>query len=108
MTKILIALIVVYIVDVSGFTTSWRTAVARMLHHREENLRPLKPFDCGQCMTWWVTLIYTFCTEGLSVTGIATCAVLALLSVPMGNLLLLARDICDNIVTTIDRWICRN
>ena len=53
---ILVALVTIYIVDISGFTESWRTALARSLKISESAMRPLKPFDCGKCMTWWVCL----------------------------------------------------
>ena len=48
---LLLAASVTYIVDVSGFTESWRALLARVLHIRPENLRALPPFDCGKCAT---------------------------------------------------------
>ena len=53
---VLIAAITIYIVDLSGFTESWRSALTRLIKAKE--LKPIKPFDCGQCMTWWVCIIY--------------------------------------------------
>ena len=47
---LLLAAITTYIVDLSGFTQSWRSALARRLRAKE--LKPMKPLDCGQCMTW--------------------------------------------------------
>ena len=55
---LLLAASVTYIVDVSGFTESWRALLARMLHIRPENLRPLPPFDCGKCATFWAVLLW--------------------------------------------------
>ena len=40
---LMVAVITIYIVDLSGFTHSWRGLLARSLHVKE--LRPLKPFD---------------------------------------------------------------
>ena len=53
---LLLAAITVYVVDVSGFTDSWRTLVARWL--KVQKLRDLPPFDCGKCMTWWTCAVY--------------------------------------------------
>lgn len=85
----IVAAIVVYIVDVSGFTQSWRDALARKLKVRE--LRPLKPFDCGQCMTWWACLIYSICVD-FSLLAVAESAALSLLSVTIAAALLFIRE----------------
>jgi hypothetical protein len=61
---LLVALVTIYVVDISGFTESWRSLVATKLH--VSRLKPLPPFDCGKCMTWWVCLIYALCTGHLS------------------------------------------
>lgn len=81
----LLALVVIYIVDLSGFTQSWRSGLARLL--KVQALRPLKPLDCGQCMTWWTTLVYALATGNASVPVVAYCALLAFLSYPLGQLL---------------------
>lgn len=87
---ILVALVTIYIVDISGFTESWRTALARWL--KIPVLRPLKPFDCGTCMTWWVCLIYPICTGDLSLGTIAFAALLSHLSNPIGEGLIFIRE----------------
>ena len=53
-----VTLIVVYIVGVSGFTTAWRNALARLLHVKEHQMKPLPPFDCGKCATFWAVLLW--------------------------------------------------
>ena len=87
---LLVALVTIYIVDVSGFTESWRDALARMLH--VTRLRSLKPFDCGKCMTWWVCLIYALCTGHLTLVTIAFSALLSHLSVPIGQVMIFIRE----------------
>lgn len=89
---LLVALITIYIVDISGFTESWRTAVARSLKISESAMRPLKPFDCGKCMTWWVCLIYPICTGDISLSTIAFAALLSHLSNPIGELMIFIRE----------------
>ena len=87
---LLIAAITIYIVDLSGFTQSWRSALARWINARE--LRPMKPFDCGQCMTWWVCIIYALCTRTFSLPVLAYIALLSFLSIPIGQVLIFIKE----------------
>lgn len=89
---LLVAVIAIYIVDVSGFTESWRTALARSLKISESSMRPLKPFDCGKCMTWWVCIIYAICVGQFSLGTIAFAALLSHLSNPIGEGLIFIRE----------------
>lgn len=86
----LVALVTIYIVDISGFTDSWRSALARML--RISSMRPLPPFDCGKCMTWWVCLIYALCVGQFSLWTIAFAALLSHLSIPIGSIMIFIRE----------------
>ena len=89
---LLVAAVTIYIVDLSGFTQSWRSALARRMHINETNLRPLKPFDCGQCMTWWTCLAYSLIVRHFSLPVIAYSALLAFLSVPIGQVMIFIRE----------------
>lgn len=93
----ILAAVVVYVVEVSGFTQSWRRLLARWLStpkHRltEESLRPLPPFDCGVCATWWACLIWSACKGDLSLLTVAESAGLSLLSIPISQLLVFIRE----------------
>ena len=87
---LLVALVTIYIVDISGFTESWRGWCADMLHISK--MRPLPPFDCGKCMTWWVCLIYALCVGHLTLPVIAFSALLSHLSIPIGEFLIFIRE----------------
>lgn len=88
----ILAVIVVYCVDVSGFTYSWRSALARWLRTTEEALRPLPPFDCGKCAAFWACLIWALIQGQLTLlTALEACA-LSLLSIPIGGLLVFLRE----------------
>lgn len=89
---LLVAAVTIYIVDLSGFTDAWRSALARRMHIAESNLRPLKPFDCSLCMTWWVCLIYSAVLKQFSLPVIAYSALLSFLSVPIGQAILFIRE----------------
>ena len=87
---LLVASVTIYIVDISGFTDSWRSALARALHIKQ--LRPLPPFDCGKCATFWACLIYSAFNWGITLPIIAFAAALSFLSVPIGNAMIFIRE----------------
>ena len=87
---LLIAAITIYIVDLSGFTESWRSALTRLLKARD--LKPIKPFDCGQCMTWWVGIIYSLCVGEFSIPILAYIAALSFLSLPIGQIMIFIKE----------------
>ena len=87
---LLVALITIYIVDISGFTESWRGWCANIL--QISHLKPLPPFDCSLCMTWWVCLIYALCVGQISLGTIAFSALLSHLSNPISCALIFIRE----------------
>lgn len=89
---LMVAVVTIYIVDVSGFTQAWRNLIADSLHMRRDSLRPLPPFDCGACMSWWACLIYTICQGELSLETIAFSALMSLLSIPIGQAMIFIRE----------------
>lgn len=86
----LVALVTIYVVDISGFTESWRSLLARYL--KVAALRPLPPFDCGKCMTWWICLFYALCAGHFTIGAIAFSALLSHLSIPIGQGLIFIRE----------------
>lgn len=89
---LLLALVTIYVVDLSGFTDSWRSGVARLLGIKVESLKQLKPFDCGQCMTWWVCNIYAVFLHNWTLMVVAYIALLSFLSYPIGQLMIFIRE----------------
>ena len=87
-----VAVIVTYIVAVSGFTHAWRSAIARAFRLKEHQLRPLPPFDCATCMTWWTCLAWALYRHDLTLWTVAASAGLSLLSIPIEQFLLLLRE----------------
>ena len=86
---ILVALVTIYIVDLSGFTETWLSILS---HYKNRKITELKPFSCSLCMVWWVCLIYAAIVGNLTIPVVALIALLSLLSVPFGQLLLLIRE----------------
>lgn len=92
---LLLSLVVIWIVDVSGFTQSWMAALSRWLHRQ---IRPVKPFACSLCMTWWTGLTYALVTGNLTIPIVAYCAMLAYLSFPISQLMIFINE-------TLLRWM---
>lgn len=93
---LMVALIVIYIVDVSGFTDSWRNALKEVL--QVGRLKPLPPFDCSRCMVWWSCLIYSAIVGTISIPVIAYCALLSLLSNPLGQIMIFIREALSGLI----------
>jgi hypothetical protein len=87
-----VALITDYIVGASGFTQSWRRLLAHALGLKEHQLRPLPPFDCATCASWWACIVYALATHAFSLWTLLFAAVLSLLAVPTTDMLLLLRE----------------
>ena len=86
---ILVALVTIYIVDLSGFTETLLKVISA---YKGRKITELKPFSCSLCMVWWVCLIYAAIAGILTLPVVALIALLSLLSVPCGQLLILIRE----------------
>ena len=101
---LMVAAITIYIVDLSGFTESWRGMIARWLNISESALRPLPPFDCGKCATWWVCIIYSLCTGPFSLVILAYIALLSFLSIPLGQFFIFVREGITSLLNKMMTW----
>lgn len=86
---ILVALVTIYIVDLSGFTETWLNILS---NYRGRKITGLKPFSCSLCMVWWVCLIFLLVTGNLTLPMVAFSALLSFLSVPLGQMMHLIRE----------------
>ena len=84
--QLILAAALTYCVDVSGFTESWRGLLARWL--RVEELRPLPPFDCGKCATFWGCILWAVIQGQFSLLTFASAAALSLLSKSLRELMI--------------------
>lgn len=79
--QLILAAALTYCVDVSGFTDSWRNLLARWLRLPDgDALRPLPPFDCAKCATFWGCIIWALIQGEFSLLTFASSAALSLLS----------------------------
>ena len=95
---LMVALVTIYIVDLSGFTDTWLKVLS---HYMGRKIQELKPFSCSLCMVWWVCLIYAAIVGNLTIPVVALIAFLSLLSVPFGQLLMLIREVFLKVINKI-------
>jgi hypothetical protein len=98
----LLALIVVYVVDVSGIVESLKEAIGKVLRIKVGRLRPL---DCSLCMVWWVCLIYAICVGSLSIPMLAYISLLSFLAIRLADLMRLVSDIIGAIIEKINKHL---
>lgn len=96
---LLIASVCVFIVDISGWTESWKTALAKWAGVRVPGR--VRPFDCSLCCTWWACLLWCICTGRVTLLWLAGCA-LAAASTP---LLLAAWNCARTAVAGVLDWL---
>ena len=94
----MVSVITIYIVDLSGFTDTWLNILS---NYRGRKITGLKPFSCSLCMVWWVCLIFSLVTGECSIPVVAFIALLSFLSVPLGQLLMLIREVFLKVINKI-------
>ena len=85
-----LTIVVVFIVDLSGFTDSWLSAFSKWLGH---TVREFKPFTCSLCMTWWTGIVYLLVTGQFSIPLLAYVALLAFLSFPIRDFFIFIKEL---------------
>ncbi len=95
---ILVALVTIYVVDLSGFTDTWLKFLSA---YKGRKITELKPFSCSLCMVWWVCLTYLVITSQLTLSLVAFTALLSFLSIPMGQILILLREVMLHIINKL-------
>lgn len=95
---ILVAMITIYVVDLSGFTDTWLKFLSA---YKGRKITELKPFSCSLCMVWWVCLAYLVTTSQLTLSLVAFTALLSFISIPMGQILVLLREVMLHIINKL-------
>lgn len=90
-----ITVIVVIIVDISGFIDSIKNLVGKVLHINNVSL---KPFDCSLCANWWVSLAYLLITNELSITAVMVTLLLSTMTPIIKDAIYLIRDLLGKII----------
>lgn len=91
---LLLTVVVVFIVDLSGFTESWTAGLARALSGgRSSRLRwSGRPFSCSLCMTWWICLAWALIRGRLTIPVLAASAGFSAFSITVKEILIFIRE----------------
>lgn len=95
---ILVAMITIYVVDLSGFTDTWLKFLSA---YKGRKITELKPFSCSLCMVWWVCLAFLLMSAKLTLPLVAFSALLSFLSVPLGQILVMLREVILHIINKL-------
>lgn len=104
---LLLACVVTWVVDCSGFTDSLLEAASRFT--KRYNLPPvtsLRPFTCELCATWWACLIYAIAAGRFSLPVLAYCAALAGFSKTLANVFIFITKGLDCLIGKLtEKWL---
>lgn len=103
----LIAVICVFIVDISGAIDSLKSGVKWLLTHGKMNNSNyvLKPFDCSLCCVWWCGLIYLLVTGNFTLMYVAIVCLFSAFACLIKSGILLVEDIVTKIIQLIYKYI---
>ena len=93
-----ITVIVVIIVDISGFIDSIKSFVGKVLHINNVKLKPL---DCSFCMNFWVSMVYLVIANELSITAVMVALLLSTMTPIIKDAIYLMRDLIGKIINKI-------
>ena len=96
---LLVTFIVIFLVDLSGFTDTLLDIASKVKGKKVDSLRP---FTCSLCMTWWCTLIWSLCTGNFNLPVLAFCALLAALSFPLSQLFIFIREGINRLIAKLE------
>ena len=102
---LLIAVIIVCIVDISGFTESWKSGLKRLLTggRMSDPFYSLKPFDCSTCLIFWTSLLYLVMTQQFTFFMVAYVLLVSVMSVVIKDLIYFIRNLLISIIRYFDR-----
>lgn len=105
---LLLAAIVVFVVDLSGFTDSWRRPLSEWMHRKTGyTIKHFPPFDCSLCFTFWAGLIWLAVRRAFTLPNVAFVCLAAYLTIPIGTTLTALRElllaVLNWIISKIDR-----
>lgn len=103
---ILLMLIIVFIIDLSGIVPTIKKAIwKKYIKIGDYTNLSLKPLDCSLCLTFWIGLIYLIIAGEFTLPLIAYNTLLAFLTSPAGDLLILIKDIFTKAISSLAKLL---
>lgn len=98
--------VVVYVVDLSGWTDWWLGRLSRFTaRHGYPPVKELRPFSCSLCLTWWIGIIYALLRKEFTLPVLAYVAGLSFLSITLRELFILIRETLTTALAKLNRWL---
>jgi len=94
---LLIAVIIVNLIDLSGFITDIEDKLSKWLHI---NAHIPKPFSCSYCLTHWVGLIYLIASGQITLANYAILLVICFLTPEINDIELWFKQAIDRVLAT--------
>ena len=97
-----IAVVVVVIIDLSGFIDSVKSGLKRWATggRMSDPNYSLKPIDCSFCCLWWIGLVYLLVT-GITLWSVVWLLLLCFFTPVIKDVLLLVRDLISRLIRSI-------
>jgi hypothetical protein len=91
---LLIAVIIVVIIDISGFIDSLKSGLKKVLTkgRMSDPYYSLKPLDCSFCMTWWTGLIWLLVTHNVTLWMLAYLLLICVMTPVIKDVIILIRE----------------
>lgn len=96
---LLLTTILVFIIDLSGFTQSIQTILKKWLKTNKDIV--IKPFMCSLCMTFWTGIIYAMVMHSLTIPILAYITLLAFMTPVIKDILKLIQDFIMAVINGI-------
>lgn len=95
---LLISTILVFIIDLSGFTQSVQSFLKKWLKTNKDIV--IKPFMCSLCMTFWAGIIYALIMHSLTIPILAFICLLSFMTPVIKDILKLIQDFIIAIINS--------
>ena len=93
-----LTVIVVIIVDISGFVDSVKTLIGKVMGINNVSLNPL---DCSFSLNWWLSLLYLIYTNELNLTTVMVTLLLSTMTPIVKDTIYLIRDFLGKIISKL-------
>lgn len=103
---LLIAVILVNLVDLSGFVDTVKHWIWRWLHGNKPYVDfDFRPFECSYCMTHWCGLLYMVIVGDITLFNYAYLLFLCFLTPVIKDVIVLVRDFLSDVIEGIYRTL---
>ena len=103
---LLLAVVVVYVVDLSGWTDSWLKVLSRFTTRRGyPPVKSLRPFSCSLCSVWWCCLLWALIRKNFTLPVVAYSAALSFFSFTLEQFFIFLRELLTNAIAKLNKWL---